>query len=133
MTTHKTVQKLPWGLSALKMIVEGTSEHTGEKFFRSLVKSLAQSLDAHGVWITEYLSEQNRLRSFAFWLDDHFVDEYEYVLHIINKEFFNVNLRSDWKLGFNKDEYLDMIDKGMGREEYMKYLKGNKLPNILKE
>ncbi len=78
MTTKKNVRRLPSGLTALKMIVEGTAEHTGEKFFRSLVKSLAQSLNAHGVWITEYLPKQNRLRSFAFWLDDHFVEEYEY-------------------------------------------------------
>jgi len=78
MADLKTVRKLPSGLIALKMIVEGTSEHTGEKFFQSLVKNLAECLDAHGVWVTEYLKEQDRLRSLAFWLQDHFVDEYEY-------------------------------------------------------
>lgn len=71
-------RKISSGLIALKKIVEGTSDFTGEKFFRLLVKNLAESLDAHGVWITEYLKDKNRLRALAFWLDDHYVDEYEY-------------------------------------------------------
>ncbi len=76
---QKTNQKeaLP-AIVALKKIVEGTSSYTGEAFYRSLVKNLAETLQAHGVWITEYLRESNRLRALAFWLDDHFVEEYEY-------------------------------------------------------
>jgi PAS domain S-box-containing protein len=70
--------KFSSGLIVLKRIVEGTSDHTGEKFFRLLVKNLAESLNAHGVWVTEYLKESNRLRALAFWLNDHYVDEYEY-------------------------------------------------------
>ncbi len=70
--------KVSSGLIILKKIVEGTSDHTGEKFFRLLVKNLAESLYAHGVWVTEYLKDQNRLRSLAFWLNDHYVEEYEY-------------------------------------------------------
>jgi PAS domain S-box-containing protein len=66
------------GLIALKKIVEGISDHTGEVFFQQLVKNLAEALDAHGVWVTEYLRDNNHLRALAFWLDDHFVDEYEY-------------------------------------------------------
>lgn len=66
------------GLIALKKIVEGISDHTGEVFFQQLVKNLAEALDAHGVWVTEYLKDKNRLRALAFWLSDHFVDEYEY-------------------------------------------------------
>ena len=74
----KPDRKLPSGLVALKKIVEGTSDHTGKKFFQLLVKNLAESLDAHGVWVTEYIKDKNRLRALAFWLEDHFVDEYEY-------------------------------------------------------
>ncbi len=70
--------KFSSGLIVLKKIVEGTSDYTGEKFFRLLVRNLAESLNAHGVWVTEYLKESNRLRALAFWLDDHYVDEYEY-------------------------------------------------------
>jgi PAS domain S-box-containing protein len=79
-TVSEPVRKLSSGLIALKRIVEGTSEHTGEKFFQLLVRNLAESLDAHGVWVTEYLREKNRLRSLAFWLENKYVDEYEYDL-----------------------------------------------------
>ncbi len=71
-------RKFSSGLIALKKIVEGTSDFTGEKFFRLLVKNLAESLGAHGVWVTEYLKDKNRLRALAFWLHDHYVEEYEY-------------------------------------------------------
>jgi PAS domain S-box-containing protein len=64
--------------SALKSILEGTVSHTGEPFFRALVKTLALTLNTKGAWITEFLPDQNRLRSISFWMDDHYVDEYEY-------------------------------------------------------
>lgn len=80
MSASNTTRKLSSGLLALKKIVEGTSKHTGEKFFQSLVQNLAETLDTHGVWVTEYLSDSNRLRSLAFWLNDQFVDEYEYAV-----------------------------------------------------
>lgn len=69
---------IPSGLILLKKIVEGTSTDTGENFFKSLVKSLAEVLNVHGVWVTEYLRESHRLRAIAFYLGDDFVDEYEY-------------------------------------------------------
>ena len=71
-------RKLPTGLLALKKIVEGTSESTGQQFFESLVKNLAKILGVHGVWITEYLEDQHRLRALSFFLDGKFVDKYEY-------------------------------------------------------
>ncbi|MCK5468999.1 MAG: hypothetical protein KAI99_10820, partial [Cyclobacteriaceae bacterium] len=70
--------KLPSGLMALKKIVEGTSESTGQQFFESLVKNLGEILGVHGVWITEYMEDQNRLRALSFFLDGKFVSEYEY-------------------------------------------------------
>jgi transcriptional regulator with GAF, ATPase, and Fis domain/PAS domain-containing protein len=79
-TIADPARKLSSGLLALKRIVEGTSEHTGEKFFQLLVRNLAESLDAHGVWVTEYIREKNRLRSLAFWLENKYVEEYEYDL-----------------------------------------------------
>lgn len=77
-TDTQPSRKFSPGLIALKKIVEGTSDATGEKFFRLLVKNLAEALGAHGVWVTEHLKEKNRLRALAFWLNDHFVEEYEY-------------------------------------------------------
>ena len=65
-------------LIALKQIVETTSEFTGEAFFKALVKHLAEILDVHGVWVTEYWEEQNKLNALAFWLEGKYVDKYEY-------------------------------------------------------
>ncbi len=60
------------------MIVEGTASETGERFFAALVKNLAKALNRKGAWVTEYREEEYRLRALAFWLEDNFVDEYEY-------------------------------------------------------
>jgi len=62
----------------LKSILEGTVSHTGEHFFRALVKTLARTLNTKGAWITEFDSDRKRLRAISFWMDDHYVDEYEY-------------------------------------------------------
>lgn len=67
-------------LLLLKRIVEETSTHTGKEFFRALVKNLAETLDLHGVWVTEYDEKAYYLRSLAFWLKDHFVAEYDYAV-----------------------------------------------------
>ncbi len=77
-TDTQSSRKFSSGLIALKRIVEGTSDFTGETFFRLLVKNLAEALGAHGVWVTELVKDKNRLRALAFWLNDHYVDEYEY-------------------------------------------------------
>lgn len=71
-------RKLPTGLVALKKIVEGTSDATGHQFFESLVKNLAEILEVHGVWVTRYLEDENRLSALAFYLNGSYVDEYEY-------------------------------------------------------
>ena len=56
------------GLMALKSIVEGTSDYTGQEFFKSLVKNLSEVLDVHGVWITEYIKASQELNALAFRL-----------------------------------------------------------------
>jgi PAS domain S-box-containing protein len=63
---------------ALKSIVEGTSDYTGQEFFQSLVKNLSEVLHVHGVWVTEYLKDTQELNALAFWLDGKFVSEYRY-------------------------------------------------------
>jgi len=70
-------ERIP-SLISLKRIFEGTSEYTGTQFFRSLVKNLAQVLQVHGVWVTEFKETENKLNSLAFWLGGQFVDKYEY-------------------------------------------------------
>jgi PAS domain S-box-containing protein len=68
--------------AALRLVVEGTVAETGTEFFRALVKNLAAVMGTVGAWVTEYLPEQRRLRSYAFWLNGAFVEHFEY--HIAN-------------------------------------------------
>jgi PAS domain S-box-containing protein len=64
--------------AALRLVVEGTASETGAGFFRALVKNLAAVTGTAGAWVTEYLQEAGRLRSYAFWLDGQFVEQFEY-------------------------------------------------------
>jgi PAS domain S-box-containing protein len=63
--------------AALRSILEGTARETGERFFAALVKNLAEALNTHGAWVTEYIQECRRLRALAFWMDGHWVRNYE--------------------------------------------------------
>ena len=65
---------------ALRLVIEGTASETGTAFFRSLVKNLCEALGTMAAWVTEYLAEEQVLRAHAMWLEDHFVDHYEYGL-----------------------------------------------------
>ena len=58
-----TRQKGIPGLVALKQIIESTSSYTGIEFFRALVHNLAEILDVHGVWITEFWPNENKLNA----------------------------------------------------------------------
>jgi len=68
------------GLVALKQIVEGTSDSVGQEFFKSLVQNLAEILNVTGVWVTEFVEEESKLRALAFYLKGRFVDHYEYAI-----------------------------------------------------
>src|SRR5690606_11193740 len=62
----------------VKQLFEETSDYTGKEFFRHLVKNIAQMLQVHGVWVTEYKPREHKLNALAFWLNDKFVEHYEY-------------------------------------------------------
>jgi PAS domain S-box-containing protein len=64
--------------AALRSIVEGTATHTGDRFFQTLVESLARALGTHGAWVTEYLPESRRLRALAFWLGGEWIQDFEH-------------------------------------------------------
>lgn len=72
-------KRLP-GLIALKQIIETTSSYTGKEFFRALVKHLSEILDVYGVWVTEFLPEQNKLNALAFYLNGKQVEKYTYLV-----------------------------------------------------
>ena len=63
--------------SALRTILEGTANETGERFFAALVENLARALKTHGAWVTEYIQDRRRLRALAFWMDGQWVKGYE--------------------------------------------------------
>lgn len=62
----------------IRHLLEGTSSQTGQEFFRALVRSAALAMDVAGVWITEYLPEQQLLRAVAFWMNGKYIEDYEY-------------------------------------------------------
>src|SRR5262249_7096011 len=64
--------------AALRLVLEGTASETGTEFFRALVENLAAVMGTAGAWVTEYLPHARRLRAYAFWLNGHFVDNFEY-------------------------------------------------------
>jgi len=70
----------PGDEAALRLVVEGTVSETGVEFFRALVKNLATAMGTIGAWVTEYLPDQKRLRSYAFWLNGSFVENFEYAV-----------------------------------------------------
>jgi PAS domain S-box-containing protein len=61
-------------------LLEGTSSETGHEFFHALVRAAAMAMDVAGVWVTEYLPEKKVLRSLAFWMNGHYVEDYEYTI-----------------------------------------------------
>lgn len=63
---------------ALRLVVEGTVSETGREFFRALVRNLARALGTCGAWVTEYHPEPKTLRALAMWMNDAFVEDYEY-------------------------------------------------------
>ncbi|MCW5898439.1 MAG: sigma 54-interacting transcriptional regulator [Flavobacteriales bacterium] len=77
-STTTSERKLPSLLIALKMIMEGTAPHTGKPFFRSLVRNLAEVLDVHGVWVTNYIEAEHSFDSIAFWLNGKMVDHFKF-------------------------------------------------------
>jgi PAS domain S-box-containing protein len=67
--------------TVLQEIIAGTSGTSGEAFFSSLVRHFAAALRVPVAFITECVDQPaTRLRTLAFWCDDHFDDNFEYGL-----------------------------------------------------
>ncbi|AWM40434.1 Formate hydrogenlyase transcriptional activator [Gemmata obscuriglobus] len=66
-------------VAALRAIVEGTARHTGEEFFRSLVRNLSAATGVPNAFVAEFAEQRTRIRSLAFWQDGAFLppDEWE--------------------------------------------------------
>ncbi len=63
-------------LEQMRSIMEGTSAHTGEDFFKSLVYQLAVSLNVKYTLVTQNKGKMNK--AIAFWKEDQFASNLEY-------------------------------------------------------
>lgn len=76
------VQERQRSEQTLRLIVEGTASVTGKDFFHSLVRSLAEALDARYAFITECVEDcPGYLRAIAFWQGKEFGEGFEYDVH----------------------------------------------------
>jgi PAS domain S-box-containing protein len=65
-------------LRALRAVVEGTARGTGQEFFRSLVRHLAEAIDVHYALVAEFPKGPPHVRTIAFWERDRVADNFEY-------------------------------------------------------
>src|SRR5512144_1416591 len=65
-------------LRVLQEVVEGTARGTGQEFFRSLVRHLAEAIDVHYAVVAEFPKAPPHVRTLAFWERDRVVDNFEY-------------------------------------------------------
>jgi two-component system, sensor histidine kinase and response regulator len=64
-------------LTALRAIVEGTTRHTGQEFFQSLVRHLAAAVGTHGAFVAQFAGDM-RARTLAFWFQDRIGENFEW-------------------------------------------------------
>jgi formate hydrogenlyase transcriptional activator len=57
-------------IDALRAIVEGTAEATGDEFFRSLVRHLVAALGVQYAFVAEFAGVRTRVRTLAYWAKD---------------------------------------------------------------
>ena len=67
-------------VAALRAIVEGTARHTGEEFFRSLVRNLSAATGVPSAFVAEFAGTNTRVRTIAYWTDGTFADNVEWDL-----------------------------------------------------
>src|SRR5260370_13749747 len=65
-------------LRALRGVVEGTAGGTGQEFFQSLVRHLAEAIDVHYAVVAEFATVPPHVRTLAFWERDRIADNFEY-------------------------------------------------------
>ena len=67
-------------LAALRAIVEGTAQATGEDFFRSLVRNLSLATGVPNAFVAEFAGTSTRVRTLAFWAKNQFLPQREWDL-----------------------------------------------------
>jgi PAS domain S-box-containing protein len=69
---------VPDDMHALRAVVEGTAAGTGQEFFHSLVRHLAEAIDVHYAVVAEFPKAPPHVRTVAFWERDRPADNFEY-------------------------------------------------------
>ncbi|MCB9655296.1 MAG: sigma 54-interacting transcriptional regulator [Deltaproteobacteria bacterium] len=59
-------------------VAEGTAGETGSEFFAHLTRSLSQTIRTFGAWVTEWRPVERRLHSYSMYLDNAFVEDFNY-------------------------------------------------------
>jgi formate hydrogenlyase transcriptional activator len=67
-------------LAALRALVEGTAQATGEDFFRLLVANLSRATGVANAFVAEFAGNAQRVRTVALWRDGRLVDNIEWDL-----------------------------------------------------
>jgi PAS domain S-box-containing protein len=62
-------------LAALRAIVEGTAQDTGQEFFRALVRNLSVATGVPNAFIAEFDDSNTRVRALAFWMNGQFIED----------------------------------------------------------
>jgi len=62
--------------AVLRHIMEGTATSTGSRFFKALVEHLANAVQTHSAWVTEYIPGTRQLHALAFWSNGHVVEDF---------------------------------------------------------
>src|SRR5438270_4454348 len=65
-------------LCALQALVEGPAAGTGQEFFHSLVRHLAEAIDVHYAVVAEFPKAPPHVRTLAFWERDRLADNFAY-------------------------------------------------------
>jgi PAS domain S-box-containing protein len=69
---------VPDDLRALRAVVEGTATGTGQEFFRSLVRHVAEAMGVSHAVVAEFADVRTRVRTLAFWARGRIADNIEY-------------------------------------------------------
>jgi len=65
-------------LRALRAVVEGTASGTGQAFFHSLVRHLAEAMEVNYAVVAEFPEAPPNVRTLAFWERDRIGRNFEY-------------------------------------------------------
>jgi PAS domain S-box-containing protein len=67
-------------IEALRAIVAGTARSTGQEFFQTLVRRLAEALKVEFAFVAEFVQRPVRVRTLAWWAKDKITDNIEFDL-----------------------------------------------------